>query len=497
MGSNGCTAGGMIFSSREGGSDEEAHPLRERSDASLPHDEGDGRTSRNGGDETPNSSFVIREKLLRLLQGIACSGGEASYSANNPDVAVSGNRNDIPSCYGEEHVILDDLFMHLLLALEKVVHVFLSRSLAMEWKNKRSKEVSLRSSSEKETARLWARAWRQAQHRDEEAWIAWRSALCRSWRRTRRESASRERSEALNIALFQFDPLGGALARSALSLSRHGIEKQQAENGATSQKLYALLYRVFLTCPALLLDGHTQRLAAAAGLDLDSVRQYICVAEDVDCDYDGDGIAGFMRNLSCREKVRVGKADLTALDEVERLFASDRRALLCRIDSGESPPFLSSPVTASFQMQPAGSPHSPCSPSLHVRTPKTLSSAALVPQYIEPTPIQLRPSSFASLDCFSPAARIPDEVGRQFAGQLASPSNHEQAVCVSDNQIDTLEPRKAKQKNGSEGRRALWHADGRRYVSTSLSSQPRVLDVAKSERRLPSALRTPRSISMW
>ncbi|EAN95021.1 hypothetical protein TcYC6_0025020 [Trypanosoma cruzi] len=497
MGSNECTAGGMTFLSHEGGSDGEQHPIRERSGASLPHDQGDGCTSRSGAGETPNSPFIIREKLLRLLRGIASSGSEASYGATNPDVAVSGNGNDIPSCYCEEHVILDDLFIHLLLALEKVVHEFLCRSLAKEWKSKRSKEASPRSSSEKETARLWTRAWRQAQYRDEEAWIEWRSALCRSWRRTRRESASQERSEALNIALFQFDPLGGALARSAPSLSCHGIEKQQTEKGASSQKLYALLYRVFFTCPALLLDGHTQRLAAAAGLDLNSVRQHICVTEDVDCDYDGDGVASFMRNLSCPKQVRVDKADLTAIDEVERLFASDRRALLSRIDLGQSPPLLSSPFTASFPMQPAGSPHSPRIPSLHARTPKTRSSAASVPQYIEPTPIQLRPPSFAPLDRFSPAARIPDEVGRQFAGQLASPSNYEQAVCMSDNQPDTLEARKVKQKNGSEGRRAFWHADGRRYVSTSLPSQPRVLDGAQSERRLPSALRTPRSVSIW
>ncbi|RNF22686.1 uncharacterized protein Tco025E_03013 [Trypanosoma conorhini] len=452
-------------------------PSRESLDAPLLYDAGGDGTSRKDSGESPESSVVTREKLLRLLGRIACSGEEASYSVASPGVTINDNRNVIQSCYGEEHVFLDDLFVHVLSALEKVVQQFLCRALTREWTCKLKGEVSPPSPSAADAARLWTTAWRQAQHRDEEAWIAWRSALCRSWRRTRRESASRERGEALNAALFQFDPCGGAATRGAPAPSSRAVETRQTETAATKQRLYALLYRVFWTCPALLLDEDAQRLAAAADFSLDSVRLGICAAGEDEAEAEAEEITGFIRSLSRRGQAQAREADLATLEEVERLFATERRALLRRLGAGQPPP-------------------SPCGPSPDATTPTTRYAAATPPRYVEPTPIQLRPPSLTPLGGSSPAARIPDGAERLWARQIASPS-YEAGLRASDEHHGALDMRAARRPSGSEGRRVQWPVEAGEGASAARSPTPRFVDRAEPERRLPSALRTPRSVSWW
>ncbi|RNF02187.1 hypothetical protein TraAM80_06600, partial [Trypanosoma rangeli] len=496
VGDGGRISSDMSSSLPQVGSDgRHSSSLRESLDELLPCGEGGDAASRNDVGEGPDSSFVICEKLLRLLGRIACSGKEVSYGATTPDAAVNDNNNLLQSCYGDEHALLDDLFAHVLLALEKVVENFLCSALTREWKDKLQCEVSRQSPSEVETPRRWMTAWRQAQRRDEETWIEWRSALCRSWRRTRRESASRERSEFLNAALFHFDPVGDASRPGASSPSHRGAGRRQREQQAINQRLYALLYRMFWTCPALLLDEQTQRLAAGAGFSLDSVRQGICAVGDEEAE--AEEITGFIRSLSRRGQGQTRETDLATLEEVERLFAAERRAMLRRLDAGQPPPSSSSsPATSSWPAQPTGGPHASCSPSPQTNSSTTCYSAASLLRYVEPNPIQLCPPSLTSLGCGSPAARIPDAVEGRLARHLTSPI-YETAFHASDAHLDTFDMQTARRTNGYESRCVLWPAEAGDSANAAQSPKPRLVNRAESERRLPSALRTPRSVSWW
>ncbi|KAH9601813.1 hypothetical protein LSM04_008115 [Trypanosoma melophagium] len=421
-----------------------------------------------GGDnaDVSNSPSVIQGNLLRLLEKLS----------RNRDGAVRGagpsadeEKGDAFGLHVDVDYALDDLFTHVFSVLESVVHKFLSRSLTREWKSRNYGGESVKSSVAKEYDHLWLLAWRQAECQDEEAWIAWKSALCRFWRRTRRECVSRERSEALSITLSQLDPLRVASSRFTWRTFPHDVEKLQDERGKTRAKLHALLCRVLYTCPVILIDQHTQRLAVAAEIDLDLLRRWILEAK-------GNGeteenIIGFIHALDRRKPDEIDDSVHTSLDEVERLFSAERQVLLCRFDAGQLPP--SSPVVA---------PVSSCSPSLSLKTPASpaLYSTTAFRRHVDPTPVELRPEILTEVSLATRFVSSPDNV----------------IYPISTSKVEHETPREG-QPAGAGSRSMVRRQEDLKNSSTSCSPHVRILGAERPVRQLPSTLKSPRSLSSW
>ncbi|ORC85429.1 uncharacterized protein TM35_000351730 [Trypanosoma theileri] len=428
-----------------------------------------------------NNPSVIRDNLLRLLEKLSHNrDGDAGRTGS------SGEKEK--GCNNRPHVdvddALDDLFAHVISVLESIVQKFLFHSLTREWKSKICISESVQSSATKEYDLPWLLAWREAQCQDEEAWIIWKSALCRSWRRTRRECASRDRSEALAITLFQLDPLRVASSRLTLNPFPHDVERLQDERRKTRAKLHALICHVLYTCPVILIDKYTQRLAVTAEIDLDLLRRWILETRG-----NGDteeNIIGFIHALNSRELDKIDDVELTSLDEVERLFAAERRALLSRFDAGLLPP-------PSRVVEPVSSCNPPLYPASSVSPPPLYSTTALR-RHVDPTPVELRPQTFTTLE-WSPMARKPLEMEISLATRFAS-SPDDVMYPISTAKVEHETPR-VKRLAGSGGRFMVWQQDDLKSSSASCSPHVRILDAERSVRQLPSALKSPRSLSSW
>ncbi|KEG12135.1 hypothetical protein DQ04_01971070 [Trypanosoma grayi] len=491
---NDDTGGMTIFPVCADGKYGQRHPFQEQVNARSSSSEGEDDVRRNHSDNIPNSPAVVGENLLRLLQHLPDSGDGAPCRTcvSSGAGVVEDDGCDIELVKNGEEESLDDLFMYLLSVLEQVVEDFLSRSLHREWKARGPGKGSTQLSPAKEAAQLWSLAWCQADHRDKEAWLAWKSAIYRSWRRTKRECDSRERSEALNIALFQLDPSSTISARYTMNASRHKAEQSQAERHRALRKLHALVYRVLCTCPALLLDEHTQQLAATTSLNLDAVCQWIRAPTDDDDDK-GD-VAAYIRGLCRCEEDPACSADFTNIEELEGLFASARRALLGRFDAGEKPPssLMVAPLSSPLP-QPFAVVHTPGSPEPRFTTPTTQLLPASVPRYVDPTMMEPR-SLGVTASSWSPSARAPDSARKRASMSSVVLPDDAMAFLLSSARVGHDTP-----KLGRVGRTNVCslarQQEELKDTSIVLSPQERNADSARPVRYLPSALRTPRSVS--